>query len=308
MKISRLFLIASLTFLLVLPGCDDDQDNDAKNSHDFGGNTRSTLTLGKAAITSEAMSPQSDGNNSMALDRSRFGDRKIAETHHMTVEIDANSLYARLKADIATCGELKCEIVNSSYNKNVAQLSARLQPEDLPKFLTTVEHGKGELTSHDVSADDRTSEYVDVSARLQNKEALRNRLKQMLETRPNASLSDVLQVEREIARVQEELDQTTGQMHRLESNTNKARVNIQYQVPIYARAVNYAALKGSFASSWRGFINSLGQMTEFVGSALPWIPVILLGLWLFIRIIRAAFTSKGRGILFWRNKRDTPPL
>lgn len=304
MKRRHLFVLP-LLMLAVLVACNDEDAQSTNVSNRSSGLASYSEKAGFAdAMLLSAPAPEGAGAGSLALDRSRFGDRRIAESHNMDVEVDGALLHARVKADLSFCLSLKCEVLNSSYHENMASLSVRIVPEDLPKFLDSVEKAAGKLTGHSVSADDRTTNYVDLAARLKNKEALRERLTQMLTTKSDAKLGDIIQLEREIARVQEELDSATGKMRLLENETAKARVNVSYTVPVYARPIKYNLLKGSFSRAWSGFISNLGGAIEFTGNALPWIPILLIGLWLIIRILKAAIFGKS-GKPFWRRKEKT---
>jgi hypothetical protein len=75
--------------------------------------------------------------------------------------------------------------------------------------------GVGRVTSRRVSAEDVTAEYHDLEAGLANKRALRDRLRLLLAKA--TTIKDTLAIEKELARVQTELDVLEGRMKLLRS-------------------------------------------------------------------------------------------
>ena len=69
-----------------------------------------------------------------------------------------------------------------------------------------------------VSAEDVGEEYVDVQARVANAHRLEQRLIEVLATK-TGKLSDILNVERELARVREEIERMEGRMRYLRTRT-----------------------------------------------------------------------------------------
>jgi hypothetical protein len=85
-----------------------------------------------------------------------------------------------------------------------AYLDARLPPAALTPFLERL-GGLGTIGRHGTAAEDKTAEVVDVEARLKNMAEFRDSLRKLMAT-PNARLKDLVEVERELTRVQSELD------------------------------------------------------------------------------------------------------
>jgi len=81
----------------------------------------------------------------------------------------------------------------------------------------------GKTTSRSISARDVTDEAVDLDARLNNKRALRDRLRQLLGT--TTTLQEVLTLEEHLARVQAEVDMLEAQQKRLLSSVEMSHVD-----------------------------------------------------------------------------------
>jgi hypothetical protein len=244
----------------------------------------------------------------MALDRSQFEGRKIAENHTLQIETPRESLQARYQRDLKQCISLGCEIVNSSVNSaGYANIHARISPEALPKFLDSLAQGVGEITSHQLGTDDRTHQYMDTQAKLRNQQALRDRLRSLMADRKFAKIHDLLQVERELARVQSQIDSLTGQLRHVAQITERATVQVNYKVPPEAVKLVYHNVSDSFRHAWNGLLKNVSAVISFVAKSLPWLPVIFIGFWLFGIMFRIAFRRTGslwKKLAFWRKDKN----
>ncbi len=291
-----------LCSFLFLSACNDENEENIQSFSD--GVSKSSFQLATASsVSNDAMAESDSGAEATIVDRSKLGDRKVAENHSFKIELQADQLQARMMTDYQTCLSLGCEIMNSQVrSKRSATLSAHVPPDKLAAFFKAIESGSGEVKEHQVSVYDETNNYVDTAARLKNQMALRDRLSALLQKESVKSVRDVLEIEREMTRVQQQIDSATGQMKALETRTSMATVNVSYDVPYFARQDHYERLKTSFSRAWRGLVQSLDEVIVFVGTALPWIPVILFGFWVAIRVIRASFSGGFK--LFKKKNKD----
>jgi hypothetical protein len=235
----------------------------------------------------------------MALDRSQFGERRIDETHTLNLALDGDELRARHQRDFDKCVELGCEILSSSVQSSTtgdaasnATLNARISPDKLRAYLTFLSEGPGRLESHQVSATDRTLDVIDTAAKLENLEALKTRLRSLLDSGKAEGVEDILRIEKELARLQQEIDQVSGRQRHLEKITTTAAVNVGYYVRYGAIEVNYEALTKSFDYAWSGFIENLAHAIFAVGVVIPWIVFGLIAGWIATRLYRFAFRKK----------------
>jgi len=92
---------------------------------------------------------------------------------------------------------------------------------------TDVADVDGKIQTETTSVEDLTRAIVDTDARLKSKRIMRTRLEKLLETR-NAGLSDLLTLEREIARVSGEIESATANLKALRARVSMSVVNINY--------------------------------------------------------------------------------
>ena len=133
-------------------------------------------------------------------------------------------------------GPRLCQITGSNTNSYSdedvrSNLSLRADPDWLVGFISglkaDVEDVDGNIQTETTSVEDLTRAILDTGARLKAKRTLRTRLENLLETR-NAELPDLLTLEREIARVNGEIESATANLKALRARVSMSVVNISY--------------------------------------------------------------------------------
>jgi hypothetical protein len=139
------------------------------------------------------------------------------------------------------------------------------------------------------TAQDVTEEFVDLEARIANKRQLEKRILQLLEE-SEGKVEEILEVERELARVRSEVEQMDGRLRYLTNRTDLTTITI--------RAVelkDYVPPKApTFTSrivrAWSGSIEALAQFGQNLIIAIvfmaPWAVLLMLLLAPVIWILR----------------------
>jgi len=173
------------------------------------------------------------------------------------------------------------------------QWTVRIPVPQFNRFVDAA--GKlGVTDTREVTADDVTEEYVDLEARLKNKQQLEARLLELVAKRTD-EIKDVIAVEAELSRVREEIERMQGRLRYLADRVAMTTV----QITAYERH-DYRPPEATFAGRVaHTFRRSLDLMREFgeawvlivVGLA-PWLVLIALILgpivWYVRRRIRRA--------------------
>jgi hypothetical protein len=97
----------------------------------------------------------------------------------------------------------------------------------------------GRVGSRTVSAEDVTEESIDLDARLQALIATRDRLKQLLERA--STITDVMTVEREVARVQGEVDSLQGRLKHLRGAAAMASIELSVRRKVVLGPLGWVA-------------------------------------------------------------------
>jgi len=194
-------------------------------------------------------------------------------------------------------GASKCQITGSNTNTYSAEdiranLSLRAEPEWLQTFVTGMKADiadvDGRIESENTSVEDLTRAILDTDARLKAQTTLRTRLENLLETR-DAKLPDLLALERELARVQGEIESATANLKALRARISMSVVNLSYTSERVAVSRSSVSPIGSALKDFVGILSEgVAGVILFFAFMLPWfifviIPGFFLGRWFWRR-------------------------
>ncbi|WP_181243506.1 DUF4349 domain-containing protein [Halomonas ventosae] len=148
------------------------------------------------------------------------------------------------------------------------------------------------LSGVEVTRHDRTQQVIDTEARLAQQIVLRERLQELAREGRGFSerrIQDLLQVERELARVQGEIESMQGQQRHLARVTDTVAITADFQQQRWVEPRQHGVL----APLWRAldrsvslFFESVGQVILVVVFLTPWLVIGLPVLWLLSRLWR----------------------
>ena len=189
-------------------------------------------------------------------------------------------------------GPARCQVLGSDTSQYGgdrirASLRFRAEPGWLEEFLEEVEGdidaAKGRVVSSDMSAEDLTRSILDTDARLKAQTTLRDRLQDLLASR-DGELADLLAVERELARVQGEIESATTTLNVLRQRVNMSEVAFNYMTRDQAVTDSTFAPLGR---ALRGFVsnvvNGLAVLINAVSFLLPILLLLGIPLWFLVR-------------------------
>jgi hypothetical protein len=168
----------------------------------------------------------------------------------------------------------------------------------------------GRVEAVNVTAEDVGEEFTDVTARVANARRLETRLLDLLERR-TGRLEDVLSVERELARVREEIERYEGRLRYLRTRASISVLTITLHEPgaVLGRP-GERPIRDAFGQAWR---NLVGLIAGIIAASGVLIPLALLGylLWRAFRWMRRRDRERDaayRETLRRERERDrTPP-
>ncbi|MBC8090076.1 MAG: DUF4349 domain-containing protein [Phycisphaerae bacterium] len=128
----------------------------------------------------------------------------------------------------------------------------------------------GKIESQESSAEDVGEEFFDISARQANSRRLEERLITLLATR-TGKLEDVLAVERELARVREEIERYEGRLRYLKSHvaTSTLAVTVHERAAIVSQSPGRNVIVESFKNAWRIFVGLVSVTIASLGWIIP---------------------------------------
>jgi len=156
-----------------------------------------------------------------------LANRKLVR--NATVELETVSFDDALQKITAFANEERGYVATTSSEKQAngklrGEVVVKVLPENLDHFLQKL-RGLGELKNQTLGTEDVTKTYFDTDARLKNARVMEQRLIDMLKTK-TGKVSDLLQVEKELGRVREEIEKMQGELKYWDSQVQFATVTI----------------------------------------------------------------------------------
>lgn len=171
-----------------------------------------------------------------------------------------------------------------------ASLTIRVPAKDFEHAMHDLE-GLGTLQSSTSSAEDVTTQAIDIDARVKSQRASIERIRTLLSAAK--SIGDVVRIESELSSREAALDSLVQQQRFLGDQT--ARSTITVEIDRHAAVVRHEHAKGFLAGlhrGWSGLVASAGGVLLVLGILLPWLPLVALatglGWWLVRRWRRRA--------------------
>lgn len=217
----------------------------------------------------------------------------LAYAYQTSVEVPSQRVTAVMKTHEDKCvkaGPAVCQVLGSStnaYGENDirAQLNLRAEPRWLETFRLGLagdaEKAGGKLTAESVTTEDLTRALTDTEARLRAARTLRDRLQALLASRPGR-LSDLLDVERELARVQGDIDSTESNLAVMRARVSMSTLTLDYMsagAPV--TDTTFQPIKEALVEFLRRVAEGFAAMITLVAVIVPWALALWLIVWLF---------------------------
>jgi hypothetical protein len=218
------------------------------------------------------------------------GDRKLIRNGEMTIEVKS------VEVALSSLGQIVRSIGGQSTNQlerqneygvRTASITWLIPAERLDAAIDAVRAlGKPRVLSF--KTEDVTTSYFDVKVRIETQKQLERQLVALLK-RPSNRLSDLLEIEREVARVREAIDQSEGHIRLWDSQIAMSSVAITLTEPAPIAASTggpLATLVASFGVAGENFVRTVAGLVAMSGAVLP-VALLLAGpAWLLGRAWR----------------------
>ncbi len=221
----------------------------------------------------------------------------IAYSHSIGLRIPVAAIEPTMQAHIDACnkaGPAVCVVTNSwlnaySEDQASASLNIRATPAWINTFLGGIEAEaeavKGEVTNRQTTAEDLTVTIIDTDARLKAQILLQERIEELLADRPG-NLGELLETQRELARVNGEIDSLTSSLAALRQRVNMSQLSVGYETktdPLSQGALE--PLGNAFGSFFYNLASAVAAVVTAFAVGLPWLILIGALLWIWLRLI-----------------------
>jgi hypothetical protein len=201
----------------------------------------------------------------------------IVRTGQASIEVDSlNPSMAELRRIVQRVGGFVADASVQSGRNQVRSATLQVKvPSNRFDDLTAGLEPLGRLQFVNVGAQDVSEEFVDLTARVENGHRLEDRLVELLRTR-TGKLQDVLTVERELARIREEIERMEGRLRFLKTSAQLSTlsINLFEPPPLVASHPGRSVIGEAFKTAWRNFVGVLAGAIASLGFIAP---ILVLG-------------------------------
>jgi anti-sigma factor RsiW len=146
-----------------------------------------------------------------------------------TAELEVTSFDESVQKITAFAAEDKGYVATTSSEKQEngklrGEIVVKVLPDNLDRFLGKL-RGIGELKNQALTTEDVTKSYFDTESRLKNARLMEQRLIEILKTK-SKDVADLLEVEKELGRVREQIETMQGELKFMDSQVAFATVTI----------------------------------------------------------------------------------
>lgn len=214
---NRKTMMLMFSLFLLLAGCSsNEKDDSASESQDEKAESKMDASIYGNKVQEEA-----------AEKEGMTDERKVI--HQAQLELKVKNLEkAQMKIE-NKAAEYGGYVVESNVYREDEELvegtiTVRVPEAHFQDFLTDSEGEASEVVGRNVTGQDVTEQYVDLKARLKSKRAVEERLLAFMKDAEKTE--DLLKISSDLAVVQEEIEQLTGQMKYLENQASYSTVTI----------------------------------------------------------------------------------
>jgi Domain of unknown function (DUF4349) len=196
----------------------------------------------------------------------------LIRTGNAQIEVDSLEIAMQQVRDLAQ--RLGGFIANTQLSSGRDQIRSASMEMKIPvaRWTQVLEGLKpiGKVEALNEFTQDVGEEYVDVTARVQNAKRLEGRLIELLANR-TGRLSDVLSVERELARVREEIERYEGRLRYLRTRAamSSMSVTVHEAFPVVSARGETGVLGDAFKQAWRNFVGFIAGIISLTGILIP---------------------------------------
>lgn len=170
------------------------------------------------------------------------------------------------------------ETNNGDNNRREYDLKIRVPSKNFDRFLDALSSNADHIDAKNIRVKDVTTEFIDISTQLKNKQLLENRYLELLKRATKTS--DLLEIEDKLESIRTDIETTQGQLNYLNSQVAFSSLDITfYNIPTAERADE------QFTTKFKNAISEGWDIlkTLFFDTIMLW-PIIFIGfagLWVY---------------------------
>lgn len=200
-------------------------------------------------------------------------EQKIIKQAQLRFETDnlENTFNQIKKAIIAHNGNILNDTEGKNYDNVSRVLVIKVPSQNFDRFIDAVSKGVSYFDEKQISAEDVTEQFIDLTSRLHTKKKLEERYLQILQKA--TKVSEILEIEKQISAIREEIESKEGQLKYLESRVSESTVTIEF----YKTIAEKEGIKISYGSKiWNALKSGFYSLSDFLISLISVWPFVIL--------------------------------
>lgn len=159
----------------------------------------------------------------------------------------------------------KEEFRNTDTDENL-NLVIRVPHKNFDALINSFSDGMGSVLSKNISSDDVTEEYTDVSIKLANKKIYLEKYRDMLKSA--STTKDILEIQENIRELEDEIDVSEGRLRFIDDRVNYSTLNLSlYKEKVRSSATSKIGFGSRFGDSitegWNSFVSFVLGIISF---------------------------------------------
>lgn len=209
----------------------------------------------------------------------------LAYEHVLSIEMSRELLPTRLRELEAACNAdraANCTVLNVALSTNQdlpgGNIRMRLAPGGIEPIITLASKD-GEVTSRNTSAEDLAEPVADTERQIALLTLHRDRLTEFMKNK-DIKIEQLITVSKELATVQAQLDSSGAQRANLRRRIDTDLLTISLSLPRQDYTSEQTPVADALSSFGSDFREAVSMVIRFFAVLLPWLVVILPGLFL----------------------------
>ena len=263
----KVYFVSFFAALMLITGC---SSNSSTSSSDMGMGVM-------PAPAAESM-----------MDNKTVSDRAVIKTSSLSLRVDDVEKSIEKVTEIVD--QFKGRIDDSSLYKNPgtddslsANLTIRVPNSELENSIEKLKT-LGDVENSSISASDVTMQKVDLEARISSLESSISKFRELLASATN--VTDLISAESALAERQAELDSLNAQLKYLSQQVDMSVIYLSLLPSDSFSAIKPIGFLSGLEKGFYALLNTVANLTSFVGYAIPWIGLIVLIILLYKIISR----------------------
>lgn len=276
-------LLVSLSLIFFIVSCKDEAIHDANSSVQPVG-VEKTASVMEESIEASGESEMISSHDAPPVP----SEAKIIKTSNLRFETNnINESYQNIqKAITKHKAIIQNDVSGKDYASAFRNITIRIPNTEFTAFINEISQGINHFDRKEISSQDVTEQYIDLEARMNAKKKLEKRYLELL-AKAN-KVSEILEIEKELAVIREEIEAKEGQMRYLQNQISMSTVNLE----MYTNNASESGVTVSYGSKiWNAIKSGFNGLSSFILGLITIWPFIIIFVVLFI-FIRRRFKRK----------------